>query len=91
VIANYRDTRLGSLRLVGMRNAIGHGASFTAPGSRELNELIDYTRSLITQYAELVIDQLNTYALPDPEPEPEQNQLISNLNPQLTLVEHSNG
>ncbi|WP_454004164.1 HEPN domain-containing protein [Alcaligenes sp. Marseille-Q7550] len=71
-MSSYQKLDLSKLGgLVGMRNAIGHGASFTAPGSRELNELIEYTRSLITQYAEVVIDWLNTYALPDPEPEVE--------------------
>lgn len=67
-IESYKNLDLSKLGgLVSMRNAIGHGASFSAPGTREMNELIDYTQSLINQYAEVIMDWLNTYALPDPE------------------------
>lgn len=44
-------TRLGSL--VGIRNGIGHGASLTPPGPRELGELVDYTERLINQYVDV--------------------------------------
>lgn len=60
-------SRLGGL--VGMRNAIGHGASLIPPGSRELAELLTYTESLIKQYAEVIIEWLDRYATPDPEVE----------------------
>ncbi|WP_460104205.1 hypothetical protein [Pseudomonas sp. S2_D10] len=67
-MSSYSDLDLSKLGgLVGMRNAIGHGASLTPPGSRELLELLDYTESLIKQYANVVIEWLSTYAIPEPD------------------------
>lgn len=43
-------------QLVGIRNGIGHGAILQAPGSRELDELVEYTETLISQYASVVIE-----------------------------------
>ncbi|AEA71625.1 Hypothetical protein PSEBR_m1620 [Pseudomonas brassicacearum subsp. brassicacearum NFM421] len=67
LMSTYQHLDLSKLGgLVGMRNAIGHGASLSAPGAREMTELLDYTDSLIAQYANVVIEWLDTYATPDP-------------------------
>ncbi len=52
-------SRLGEL--VGMRNGIGHGASLTPPGKRNLDELINYTENLIRQYADVSIEWITRH------------------------------
>lgn len=52
-------SRLGEL--VGIRNSIGHGGVLDPPGKRNLDELIDYTESLIQQYSELVIEWITIH------------------------------
>lgn len=52
-------SRLGEL--VGIRNGIGHGAVLAPPGKRNLDELVDYTKSIIQQYSDVAIEWINIH------------------------------
>jgi len=64
-LATYKALDLTKLgMLVGIRNGIGHGASLSAPGPRELGELFDYTEALIAQYVDVTLEWIDLHTQP---------------------------
>ena len=53
--SSFSKVNFASLdKLVALRNDIGHGNIIKAPGEKETDELISYTKQLMTSYADVI-------------------------------------
>lgn len=48
-------------KLVGLGNVIGHGGNLKAPGEKETDELLEYTKGLISSYSNSLLEWMSMY------------------------------